>query len=632
MKKIFLNLLVSIIILSCFSFMISGEETRIDIDSQTERSSDFISINRNFTGADGNNYQLIMYGLKEGNAEKFVEALQNHYISNTENTLTIADNAIADCEKFDTFDMSYESDSEKCWAAAASEVLWMSGWASHFKDPLTDSNFSSEDDLFTYFDLSYSNGGGNTNSGINWFFMGEYFMTSYSPGNAHRLEETQKDGLLKQLCSAAINKKTDISYNYRNIKELLKCDWSQNDPKAFQASIGSLSSGEIGSSGHSLTCVGVIIDPAAQDISERYKAILFIDSDNDALNSGEYDELPKDEKIAQRITKPNTINIYNLKLINDINGDPCWNILGYGSEGDEETILYSVNGLSIYDEALIEKHRETQGNCRAFDTVDLIISTLFCSDNTERYEDMYRKNADKLAMHEYKQGDPISLNYFVADSSRIDFDETQYGENSLELEWKLYHDDTLIKQGKDTCTVPIISNAERGNLIILNTNEILPAGEYKVSLNLNPDRSITEAYYLNNNAEYHFTILEDEKPDYEYKIDKGENGSWQKGNSNTLDFHIISDSDHDPYDNFLKVMDGDSELDPSVYETVQGSLILKLKPSYLNNLAIGRHELNIIFKDNKNLFIHFNISEAEKKEEKKEEKTDYYKIPITGIK
>ena len=75
MKKIFLNLLVSIIILCCFSFNISAEEIRIDIDSKTERSSEFISINRNFTGADGNNYQLIMYGLKEGNAE----SLLKHY-------------------------------------------------------------------------------------------------------------------------------------------------------------------------------------------------------------------------------------------------------------------------------------------------------------------------------------------------------------------------------------------------------------------------------------------------------------------------------------------------------------------------------------------------------------------------
>lgn len=108
----------------------------------------------------------------------------------------------------------------------------------------------------------------------------------------------------------------------------------------------------------------------------------------------------------------------------------------------------------------------------------------------------------------------------------------------------------------------------------------------------------------------------------------------------TLDFHIVSNGDHDPYDSFLKIMDGDKELDPSAYEIENGSLILKLKAAYLNELVIGTHELHILFKDDKDLFIHFRIIEEEKKEdekkeeekeEKKEEKADRYKNPVTGI-
>ena len=66
-----------------------------------------------------------------------------------------------------------DTDNLMCWAAAASNMLWYSGWGS-VANEVSRTNFQSEDDIFNYFKQYFSNERCCIMFGIQWFFTGIY--------------------------------------------------------------------------------------------------------------------------------------------------------------------------------------------------------------------------------------------------------------------------------------------------------------------------------------------------------------------------------------------------------------------------------------------------------------------------
>ena len=64
-------------------------------------------------------------------------------------------------------------DTSLCWAAATSNMLWITGWAQKAINPLTGAAFTSEDDVFTLFRKHFLNDGGWSDHGVRWFFTGD---------------------------------------------------------------------------------------------------------------------------------------------------------------------------------------------------------------------------------------------------------------------------------------------------------------------------------------------------------------------------------------------------------------------------------------------------------------------------
>ena len=60
----------------------------------------------------------------------------------------------------------YGYDTYHCWAAACSNMLWISGWAEGLTNPITRQPFKSEDDIFEYYNVSFSDQGGDSDRGI----------------------------------------------------------------------------------------------------------------------------------------------------------------------------------------------------------------------------------------------------------------------------------------------------------------------------------------------------------------------------------------------------------------------------------------------------------------------------------
>ncbi len=509
---IFLILLSAVIVSGCFAKTVYSDD------------DPYISVNETFVAGNGSTYQLIMYGLKQSNKEIVIDELIKSFDPDSIEPLKITDDSLPDCEKYNNEDngpawLSY--DSAKCWAASASNMLWISGWANNAVNPDTGNCFASEDEVFDFYCDSFSNGGGDIASAIDWFIMGEYYLMSYSSGNASCINDGH-NGFIPEFLSSFVHEHSDLVAEPAAIEELMKCDWDNQSPRVFQASIGELFSGELFKSEHSLTCVGIIADPEAQSFKDMYKAILLIDSDNDAYPYASDPEDPSVEEMkALRKERPDSVTVYNLRLNSDIKGTPYWNIIEpKASEYADEKALYSINGFPLYSPDLIEKFTEAEGTRDSENHVDMTLESLFTTAEEEAIRSMYGKDRAALTKTVFRQGEAVNLNYFVANRSKVAFDDNYAYGNRLKTSWKVIResDQLTIASGDDVADRPIIGS-EMGFMIHLNEDDgeylSWQPGEYTVYLDVNKDRSVTEAYYLNNEIRSFSFTIEETKADPE---------------------------------------------------------------------------------------------------------------------
>ena len=109
----------------------------------------------------------------------------------------------------------------------------------------------------------------------------------------------------------------------------------------------------------------------------------------------------------------------------------------------------------------------------------------------------------------------------------------------------------------------------------------------------------------------------------EYNCTDGSGKEWIRGSASGLAFEFKnSDDDTNTYDKFRKLYLDNHEADKNRYDTERGSLIVKLKPEYLNSLSKGEHILIAEFEDGKAL-TRFTINERPA--------DTSYRIPVTGI-
>ncbi|MBP3825024.1 MAG: hypothetical protein ILA11_04760, partial [Butyrivibrio sp.] len=229
------------------------EENTVYLDSFATRGPGYISVNETFTDQKGNQYNLFMCGLKEENKDAMLQALSQYYDPDSEEGLTIYDDAFADAEKYDnhadsdvdSYDDSYDeldNDSAQCWAAAVSNALWVNGWAEKLQNPITGNTFSSEDDIFRYYNRKITNEGAETKAGVDFFFMGEFYETpdaNRTGGIAGLLDlASPEDGLMKDFFSSNLVTEYDLTTEPDGIEALKHCGNKGGDATDFVAAIG----------------------------------------------------------------------------------------------------------------------------------------------------------------------------------------------------------------------------------------------------------------------------------------------------------------------------------------------------------------------------------------------------------
>ena len=115
-----------------------------------------------------------------------------------------------------------------------------------------------------------------------------------------------------------------------------------------------------------------------------------------------------------------------------------------------------------------------------------------------------------------------------------------------------------------------------------------------------------------------------------YSILAGADGTYRIGDKNNLVFRFTrSGDDENTFAHFKEVLVDGIKIDPSLYETSKGSIIIALKASYLETLSAGDHTITAVFDDGRSKAVRFTILDKRSADSKEEKKT--YVLPVTGI-
>lgn len=102
---------------------------------------------------------------------------------------------------------------------------------------------------------------------------------------------------------------------------------------------------------------------------------------------------------------------------------------------------------------------------------------------------------------------------------------------------------------------------------------------------------------VTGNAEEGYTIT-NRLADHYYTFTKGGDGSWTRESTTTLDFTVKrSRNDETTLSHFTGIQVDGKDVPKDAYEAHAGSVIIKLKPAYLEGLADGSHAIVANFDD-----------------------------------
>ena len=246
--------------------------------------------------------------------------------------------SVRDAEKFSTVIDGY--DSELCWAATASNMLWTSGYAQSAINPMTGTAFQSEDEVFNYFTQNFTDKPGVPDGAIEYFFNGNYKYRGYS-GASQLIDNPYPGDLLpdEDLSEGVIDQRetTDILSGLNELSDVSAGAWLRWWDTGQQ---------KYRNGAHWLTLAGITTDNTKTEFNEKYRGVILADSDNDPYDSsGDADE-DQDLWPALAAGQPNSYTFYELSW-EDLTGDGsfAWVVLNYSRNTAIKTVLGAVYWL-----------------------------------------------------------------------------------------------------------------------------------------------------------------------------------------------------------------------------------------------------------------------------------------------
>ena len=509
-----------------------GSENLMDVElskiSVTDLDDGYSVLSFQFkkTGTD-TSYEAVITGLKTTYADKFKDLnnsdavnsmkLLGYYFlaeSGAENLscetqivkefpATDGAHNLIDAEKKQNTGNVADADSELCWAATASNMLWLTGWAQQTVNPKTNETFKSEDEVFAYFIEYFADDGSAIKYGLKWFFNGismdqivENGSVVYK-GDKSLVDDNYMSQLIKNdgnstgLINDVAAENVYIEYSKDNdlniasmldtVSEVLKegygIGFSFGDYKSVNGQ-------DLRKGGHAVTMMGYIKE-LGENIGNAIRGIFIADSDNSKITGENSGDLSESKEL-----RPNMYSLYLTDTKTLTNG-----ITGYALKGYSSSQNFVLDGFTILAPSSVkESVTETSENATktAQTTVDFVPvkMTFTCDAASDRGLEV---------------GDVISISTLTKNMSYASIDEAL--DPRLSYAYDVYKDGVLYKTL--TGTMRLIDLAPLEEFNIKTDYTFAEAGSYTFVLRitdfqkLDPDDNKYYSYkeaFMSNNA------------------------------------------------------------------------------------------------------------------------------------
>ena len=305
------------------------------------------------------NLTVLLRGLDEGN-KKDTMLIIDKYINvvvQQSKPVNITGPTFVDAEKFSVGTPGF--DSQHCWAATASNILWTTGYAQQAVNPQTGKHFMSEDEVLAYFTANFTDDPGVPKDGVDWFMEGTSAYTELQKMKAvAHYKDVNSGGLLSNVQASS------------SMQELWNGRWDISNPNAFKGNPDAINSllsvcsqgmgvlvkwyenNTISSSAHWMTVVGTIIDEATNNLADKYKAIILANSDNNPVHTESgvnFGATTLGQKLAQKANCVNAYTVYRLEFVPKINGNGAWRLVGFGENANRIAVISHLYSLLDHD-------------------------------------------------------------------------------------------------------------------------------------------------------------------------------------------------------------------------------------------------------------------------------------------
>lgn len=406
----------------------------------------------------GQNKSAYITGLTPGN----ISLIQNKLIKSyaTEELLYIEDFDFIDVEKT----MEPDVDTNLCWAGSCSNMLAYSGWGER-------GGYADTDDIFEAYIDAFKDDGFLIDAGLKWFFNGitgifRGFSTLedfYNSGNF--ISAVPAEDVVKNYY---MDKYTDVDF-IRELKSCLKkgcavglsIRWGYTDGKD--------------SGGHAITCWGCIENnDYPEDDFRHYESLLVCDSDDD----------PAEEN---RRMSPNRFKAIKMSAYSCDKPKYEGIIFTNYSNG----VLNEFVTLEPYEAGKYEDNTPGASHDRR-NTIDLLSTKAVASTSEARSDECYKIPYGSDA-YVYARLSNMSETEFNGD---VDVLVTVTDSNGDQVASERWTEKAKLSDYDEINTL--------GSLRI----EKPEAGTYTVTATVDPDRTLTEAFYTNNTSVSTFEVAD----------------------------------------------------------------------------------------------------------------------------
>ncbi|MBQ3264799.1 MAG: dockerin type I repeat-containing protein [Ruminococcus sp.] len=402
------------------------------------------------------NYRVFLTGLTQNNVSEIQQAIIEAYTEGED--FDLKNLGFIDAEKT----WPDDGDENLCWAASTSNLLTYTGWASQ-------AGFDSTDDVFEAFINAFTDAGGNIHYGTGWFFNGVSAPGGAQPtaGTGRYLPQYNYEDMTEQY-----DLYEDCAVGLSTVYDKLRDGYGVSLSVDIYGSEGY-------EGGHAITCWGFVTDIRyPEDNKNYYRNVIITDSDSHKYWVKEgMDRRDADDVMSLFALTPveqEGIDTYQFQITDQQIGiiTEAYTLLPYSADVPYETDMTASMDLSAdYDLMISPLYLSTVQN--AMETV-----TVFTPDDTIYNQPRIYNNSELTFPGSY------SMKVTVTDAQG----NVKYTKNYSYASYNL-------QPGYDLGF---------GGYAIGK----LPVGDYTITAEFNPNRTVKEAYYFNNTTSIAFKVRE----------------------------------------------------------------------------------------------------------------------------